>query len=181
MSGPSTDDGRPAGALDTGLRLLDRLTVVLNVIGTLLIVGLMLLIGADVAGRVFLGAPVAGVPEMVSLSIVAIVFLQVPQALRAGRFTRSDGFPDWLAGAAPRAGRALEVVFDLASAALIGVLLYASWPLFTQAWEKATFVGAVGDFTMPIWPVKGIIVIGCAMLVLQFLARILRTVTGRTP
>ena len=59
------------------LRALDAVTQGMNVCGTALILGLMLLIGADVAGRNLMGRPVPGVPEMVALSIVAIVFLQV--------------------------------------------------------------------------------------------------------
>lgn len=161
------------------LRLLDAITQFANVIGTALIVALMLLIGTDVAGRVVFNQPVAGVPEMVSLSIVAIVFLQVPQALRAGRFTRSDALLGKISAARPRLGKALEIVFDTVAIALLAVLAYASWPLFVRAWQRDTFVGAVGDFTAPIWPVKAIIVIGTILLIAQFAARILRLATGR--
>jgi len=160
------------------LKGLDALTQALNVIGTLLIVGLMLLIGTDVIGRGAFNAPVAGVPELVSLSIVAIVFLQVPQALRAGRFTRSDAVLGWLKEKRPGMARWLELVFDITAIVLLAALLYASWPLFVKAWEANTFVGAVGDFTAPIWPVKLVIVVGTIMLMLQFVARILRAFTG---
>ena len=85
---------RPFLAL--ALRLLDGVTQGLNVIGSVLILLLMILVGVDVAGRNLAGAPVAGVPELVTLSIVAIVFLQIPQALRAGRLTRSDALMGWL-------------------------------------------------------------------------------------
>ena len=156
-------------------RILDSATQVLNVIGTVLIVALMLLIGADVIGRGAFSAPVTGVPEMVSLSIVAIVFLQVPQALRAGRFTRSDALLGWMKLNRPRIARWLEIFFDIVAIALLGALLYASWPLFIKAWEANTYVGAAGNFTAPVWPVKLIIVIGTAMLILQFMARIART------
>ncbi len=160
------------------LRGLDALTQALNVVGTLLIVSLMLLIGLDVIGRGAFGAPISGVPELVSLSIVAIVFLQVPQALRAGRFTRSDAVLGWLKENRPSVARWLELIFDLTAIALLGALLYASWPLFVRAWESNTFVGAVGDFTAPVWPVKLIICIGTVMLMLQFVARILHSFSG---
>ena len=74
------------------LRPLNAVTQAANIVGSCLIVGLVALIIADVLGRNLFGTPVAGVPEIVSLSIVAIVFLQAPQALLAGRLTRSDGF-----------------------------------------------------------------------------------------
>jgi len=53
-------------------------------------------------------------------------------------------------------------------------LLYASWPLFTQSWEQNTFVGAIGDLTAPLKPVKLIICAGTALLMAQFAARIAR-------
>ena len=151
------------------LRLLDAATQGLNVVGSLLIVALMILVGVDVAGRNLAGAPVAGVPELVTLLILAIVFLQAPQALRAGRFTRSDA----LIGA-PRLAKALETLFDLAAIAVIGVIVHATWPIFLRSWERNDFIGAVGDFTAPTWPVKATILIGGAMLILQFAARIAR-------
>lgn len=156
------------------LRLLDAATQGLNVIGTLLIFALTLLVGADVAARNLADAPISGVPEIVTLSIVAIVFLQAPQALRAGRFTRSDAFLNALTARAPGAARALETLFDLLAIALIGIVVQASWPLFEKAWTRGDFIGAVGDFTAPTWPVKVTILIGGAFLVLQFAARIWR-------
>jgi len=156
------------------LRGLDRITQGLNVVGSVLILMLMVLVGIDVAGRNLMGAPVAGVPELVTLSIVAIVFLQIPQALRAGRLTRSDALPLWLGRTRPALGRWLETVFDLISMAVVWVIVATTWPIFTRAWERGEFIGAVGDFTAPTWPVKLTILVGGTMLTLQFGARILR-------
>lgn len=157
------------GAL--ALRALDALTQAFNVAGSLLILGLMLLIGADVAGRNILGQPVPGVPELVSLSIVAIVFLQVPQALRKGRIARSEA----LLAVLPRpASRAVQTLFDLAGVAAVTVIVWTTWPIFLRALERGEFVGAIGDITFPIWPVKLCILAGGTLLALQFAARIWR-------
>jgi TRAP-type mannitol/chloroaromatic compound transport system permease small subunit len=156
------------------LRLLDGATQGLNVLGSALILVLMALVGVDVAGRNLAGAPVAGVPELVTLSIVAIVFLQIPQALRSGRMTRSDGFLDLLNRRAPRAGRALETLFDLTGMAVIGVIVWATWPIFTRAWQRGEFIGAMGDFTAPVWPIKLTLIVGGTLLIAQFAARIWR-------
>ena len=154
--------------------MLDSVTSLANVVGSLLILALVLLIAADVVGRNFANAPIAGVPEMVSLSIVAIVFLQAPQALRAGRFTRSDGVIDLLRKRAPGATRWLETVFDVIGLIAIAAILYAHWPIMTRSWERGDFVGAVGNFTAPTWPVKAMLAFGAALLALQFAARIVR-------
>ena len=72
--------------------VVDSITSILNIIGTLLIVSVMVLVNSDVVGRGVFNSPISGVPEIVSMSIVAIVFLQVAQAFRKGRLTRSEAF-----------------------------------------------------------------------------------------
>lgn len=156
------------------LRLLDAATQALNICGSLLIFGLMLLIGADVVGRNLFGTPISGVPEMVTLSIVAIVFLQIPQALRAGRMTRAEGLIGGVRKALPGLGATIETVFDVAAMMVVGTIVYATWPIFTRALERREFIGAVGDFTAPVWPVKAMILVGASVLALQFAARIAR-------
>jgi TRAP-type mannitol/chloroaromatic compound transport system permease small subunit len=148
-------------------KIIDWLTNFLNVIGTLLIVALIILVNADVIGRVFFSAPVSGVPELVSMSIVAIVFLQVAQAFRMKRLTRTEVVIDFIQRRAPKVRHLLELVFSLAAIGLVWQLYWASQPLFLKAWKRGTYEGTVGDFTAPIWPVKFIILIGCLALLIQ--------------
>ncbi len=152
-----------------GRRPFDALTSLLNGIGTVWIIGLMVLINADIAGRALLGKPISGVVEMVSLSIVGIVFLQLAHTLRVGRITRSDALLRVLARHFPRVQQGLEAVFNLVGAGVLGVLFWSSYPLLVKAWVNQTFVGAVGDFTAPVWPIKLIILIGAGAMGLQFL------------
>jgi len=153
---------------------LDAVTQFCNVCGSLLIFALMALIVVDVLGRNLAGAPLPGVPEMVALSIVAIVFLQSPQTLRAGRMPRSEALLSVLARRAPTASTWLLDLHDLAGLATAAIVCHASWPPLVKAWSRDTFVGAVGDFTAPVWPVKATIVVGAALLAMQFAARIAR-------
>ncbi len=162
----------------TAERLIDRVTMALNVIGTLLILALMVLINADVIGRGIFLSPISGVPELVSLSIVAIVFLQVAQAFRMGRFTRTDALINALERWAPRARAGLEFLFCAAGLFIIWVLYSASYPLFVKSWDRNTFVGTVGDFIAPVWPVKLVLLIGCAALFLQLLMAAIRAAAG---
>ena len=148
-------------------RAVDAVTQALNVAGTLLIVAVMLLVNADVIGRGALNAPISGVPEMVSMSIVAIVFLQIAQTFRMGRLTRTELLLNGLSRRSPRARHGLELVFSLAALALVWQIIAASWPLFEKAWTRGTYEGTIGDFIAPVWPVKLIILIGCAALLVQ--------------
>jgi len=148
-------------------RVIDIVTAGLNVVGTLLICAIMLLVNADVIGRGMFNNPVSGVPEIVSMSIVAIVFLQVAQAFRKGRLTRTDAVLGFIEKRAPRLRMAIDFLFSLAAMALVWQILAASTPLFQKAWSRNTYEGTIGDFTAPIWPVKLIILIGCAALLVQ--------------
>jgi TRAP-type mannitol/chloroaromatic compound transport system permease small subunit len=53
-------------------------------------------------------------------------------------------------------------------------VFYATLPIFTRAWERDEFIGSIGDFTAPVWPIKLAVLIGSAMLILQLLAGLIR-------
>ncbi len=159
-------------AVPLAVRVINGLTQGLNVLGSVLIMGLMILVVLDVVGRNFFGTPVSGVPEIVTLSIVAIVFLQVPQSLREKRIPRSDGIASIIAARAPRASLVLETLFDLAGIFVMAIIVWTTWPLLVKAWVRNDFIGAIGEFTAPTWPVKAIIVIGGCVLIFQFVLRV---------
>ncbi len=164
---PGVDDADLPGWFRAIRRAVDGVTSGLNVIGTLLIIAITVLVNTDVIGRGAFNAPVSGVPEIVSLSIVAIVFLQIAQTFRKGRLTRTEALLNLLNRRAPRLREALDLVFALAAIALIWQIFSASLPLFEKAWARGTYVGTVGDFIAPVWPVKLIILIGCGALIVQ--------------
>jgi len=62
----------------------------MNGAGVVWIFALMFLITADIVGRAAFGHPIAGVTEMVSLSLVACVFLQLGHAVLRGRLMRVE-------------------------------------------------------------------------------------------
>lgn len=146
----------------------ERLTQALNAIGTLWIVGLMLLINADVLGREFFNAPVRGTTELVSLSIVGIVFLQLADTLATGRMTRADVLLDRFKRTAPGLAAALQAAYHLVGAGLMGVILWAAWEPLVESIRIQEYVGALGDFTAPVWPVRLIMLVGMAATLVTF-------------
>lgn len=134
----------------------------LNSLGTLMIAAMMLLIVSDVVGRSFFNAPLDGVAEISAKAIVAIVFLQLPATIHAQRMTRADMFLARLQARAPRAAEALEAVFALVAVAVFFVIFRATLPQFTDAWQQNEFFGVQGVWTLPTWPIRLSILIGCA-------------------
>jgi TRAP-type mannitol/chloroaromatic compound transport system permease small subunit len=145
-----------------------RIGRALNALGTLWIVALMLLINADIIGRDVFAAPVRGVTELVALSIVGIVFLQLADTLHSGRFTRADVLLERLKRNRPVAAARLQACFHLVGAALMGVILWAAWRPLLESIRIREYVGAIGDFTAPVWPVRLIMLIGLTVTMLTF-------------
>ena len=145
-----------------------RLTQALNALGTLWIVALMVLINTDVIGRDFFNAPVRGVTELVSLSIVGIVFLQLADTLATGRMTRADVLLDRLKRRRPALAAALQALYHLVGAGLMAVILWAAWAPLVESIRIQEYVGAVGDFTAPVWPVRLIMLVGMVATLITF-------------
>ena len=141
----------------------------LNSIGTLWIFALMIVISIDVIGRTAFDSPLPGVLELVRLSIVGIVFIQLGHTLRAGRITRADNLIHILQRRLPRIGFGLQALFELAGTALFIVLFEASLPLFLSSWASGEYAGIEGYVTYPVWPVRLLILIGSFCAGLQFL------------
>lgn len=141
----------------------------MNSIGTAWVFVLLVIINLDIGGRALFNHPIRGVPEIVALSIVACVFLQLAHTLKVGRLTRSDIILNWLARKNPGLEHFLSGIYHLIGAAVLVILFNASLPLFTKAWRLDVYVGAEGDFMAPVWPVKLIILIGCVAAAIQFM------------
>lgn len=167
-----TDDGASTGRTATAPRQwrpFAALLLALNSIGTIWIFVLMLVIIVDVFGRTLFSRPLPGVPELVSLSIVGIVFLQIAHTLRSGRITRVDSFSNWLERCFPRVGFALQGIYSLFGAILFIVLFIACRPIFVQSWISGDYAGVEGYVTYPFWPIHLILLIGCACSTVQYL------------
>lgn len=157
--------------VDLAARLLDRLTVAMSVVGTLGILAIMVLIACDVIGRGMFGRPIMGVPEIISMSILGIVFLQLANTLARGKLTRADALINQLARRAPRVGLFVDAVMHAAGALLTGVLVTAFYPLFLRSYGRNETVGTVGQFIAPIWPVHFIVLAGATVLCAVFVMR----------
>jgi len=70
----------------------ERVSMGANAIGTLCVLALVVIVNYDVVARGVFNNPFMGAVEVVQFSLVFIVFLQLPDVVRVGRLTRSDGF-----------------------------------------------------------------------------------------
>ena len=143
---------------------------VLAAAGTVWTFGLMLLICADVVGRSFFNAPITGVAEIAAHSVVGIVFLQIGATIHGRRMTRADFLIDRILRASPRAGHAVEALFYVIGALVMGFVAMAAWPGMWTSMALREFFGVQGIFTVPTWPFRALIILGGAAGALAYVS-----------
>ncbi|MGE3246462.1 MAG: TRAP transporter large permease subunit [Beijerinckiaceae bacterium] len=152
-----------------GSRLFDRLVDVLAAAGAVWIFGLMLAINFDVFGRFLFNKPLAGVPTLVENSIIAIVFLGLIASVRHGRVTRSEMFLNILEKRGRGGDIFLMAVYNLLGVLLMALIFFYAWPMFEKAWTGRAYVGVEGVFTLPVWPIRLIVLVCAGLVAIQFL------------
>jgi TRAP-type mannitol/chloroaromatic compound transport system permease small subunit len=162
---PSNEAGPKRSA---PLRAFGGLVGGMNALGSCWIVVLMILINAEAIGRSAFNQPIIGVIEMIEISIVGIVFMQLADSLRRGVLTRSDGLYNQVMNRSPRAGHVMGMITSLLGAFFMGLVLRGSIPYLTDSWKQDWYIGVEGMFTAPVWPVALIIVIAVCVTMLQF-------------
>jgi TRAP-type C4-dicarboxylate transport system permease small subunit len=125
---------------------------------------LSFLVVADVVGRAVFGAPVKGTPEIVSMSIVVICFLQASYAIRSGGMLRVDTFEMLLP---PRGREVLLAVGCLLGIAFFGVIVYGGLDPLAHAWNSDEYEGE-GALRVPTWPARFIVIAGSALAALNY-------------
>lgn len=174
---------------------LVRVAVIANILGALVLFGLVAVMNVDVVARGVFNAPFRGVIEVVIFSIILIVYLQLPDVISSGRLTRSDGFLGLMRTRYPRFGRALSRVIDGIAGIFMAMIAWTVWPEFVDAFSSCHFFtapdfgpaftgdilvdlkaafgrceyfGTPGILTAPWWPARLAIFFGVAMGALIF-------------
>lgn len=150
-------------------RAVDRITVLFHWTSLLLLVGIVLAVNADILGRVVFERPLAGVAELMGQTVVAFVFLQLPNTFRSNRLLRTDGIPKALARRCPGRARLLDGALHGLAIAILLPLIAALAPMVWRDIASGSFVGAVGAATIPVWPTSLSVMLGTVLLTLQVL------------
>jgi len=141
---------------------------------------LSFLVVADVVGRTVFSAPVKGTPEIVSMTIVIICFLQASYAIRSGGMLSVDLVPSLLPG---RAREALLAAACLLGVAFFGVIVYGGLDPLAHAWSSGEYEGE-GALRVPTWPARLAVILGAALAALNyclsFFSHFLSCIKGRS-
>jgi len=148
--------------------LFGRFTMLLNIIGTLLIIAMGIAVNADVLGRDLFNHPVPGVFEFLGLSIVSVVFLQMANTLREDRHVANDIILSFVSRTHPRVAHAFYGLFHIIGAALMLLIVWFVWPMFVENYEQGYFKGTTNYVEIPIWPFMATVVIGGIATAIQY-------------
>lgn len=160
------------------LRSFSKILSILNNIAGVLIVAIMILISMDVLLRTVIDLPLPGVPEIVKMTVVVIVWLQIPFALRADRHLRSELIAPLLSKGTQRAIYGLNC---LAGALIFGLIVLWCYDDLLFTFARGTFEGE-DPVRVPVWPVWAVLVACAALTVVEYMHQLFNAVVrGRLP
>ena len=156
-------------AKETAIYSLFRLvTYVLAFLGGIATVVMMLIINMDVIGRSFLGTPFPATAEIISASIVAVVFLQFPFTSLNKRNVRSDMFLNRLRAKTHRGAEFVDGIHYAIGAMMAAILTYYVVPEVFEIIENHETVGIHGVLLLPRGPFVVPVAIGVVLTTVAF-------------
>ena len=150
-------------------RINDWVVRALLVAAAVLAFLLCFLVVADVTGRVVFNSPVKGTPEIISLSIVIICYLQCGFAIRSGGMLKVDTF---VVRFSPKVQSWMGVWSAVAGLLFFAVICYGSLEGAAHAWSSNEFEGE-GALRVPVWPARFTIILGAGLASLSYLLTML--------
>ena len=155
------------------VRLSDRLTKFLMIVGALWAFFLCFFILADIVTRA-LNIPISGTKEIVANSVVIIVFMQIGFAVRSDSMLRAD----FLVAAMPKPVQKALLIFAFAlGAARFFFLLTAGPTPALRSFANGEFDGE-GALRVPVWPTRWMILVGAGLAGVNYLLLALVEIFG---
>ena len=146
----------------------EKVTVAVNVAATAWIFVMIMLVVADVMGRVIFNSPLTGTPEIIKVSVPAITFLQIGYVLMIKAHIRSGVFLDRVS---ERTAAVLNIIAAVMGVSVFALNFYAGWDLAATAWDIGEYEGE-GALRVPTAPVRTIILFGSVIMIIQFIRMI---------
>ena len=150
--------------METAGRVLERLALVVLLIGGLGVLIAMFLGAGDVVGTQFFGFPLHGAKEITESTMVLIVFGALAYAQIRRAHIRVELVHSRMT---PRVQAAMDVVADIAALVFFGFLVWQSTLEAMLSWEIRET--ADGLLQVPLYPARWILVAGTVLLILRLI------------
>ena len=152
---------------------LASIPYLLNSAGAIWVLFMMVMVVADIFGRNVLNHPIIGVAEVLSWSVLSIVYLQLAHTLLMGRFTKADLVTGWLDRQRPLAGASIMALFNLTGSAVFAGISYVTYPHVIDSFVEKEVDGIASGLIITVWPFRVIMFVGAAITAIVFLSMFL--------
>ncbi|MBC93632.1 MAG: hypothetical protein CMM38_08320 [Rhodospirillaceae bacterium] len=147
------------------ITLSDRISKFLMIVAAIWAFGLTFLILADIIGRGAFDAPINGTAELVTASIVIIVFLQAGYAIRS----RSMLHADFLVIHLPSIIQRIFLAFGyLLGAVFFLMIITGGLDESIRSFTEGEYEGE-GAIRVPSWPARWTVMIGSGLAMINYL------------
>jgi len=149
--------------------LFERVNRFFNQMTMILLFLMMLLVVMDVFGRYLFSMPFPGTLELTEVFMVYVVFFSLAYTEILGMHVRAQTL-------VMRFSDRVIIIFDLVAFAL-GLVFFSfmTWASAGSAWESFLAGQSTETIEFPVYPAKFTISLGCALTVLVFLNKIIRS------
>lgn len=139
-------------------------------IATGIIMLMMFLTTADVAGRYLFNSPVIGAYEISSMMLVGVVFLGLAYVQSKKGHVKVEAATFWMP---KRVQIALDIFGGLVGLVIMGLLTWRSGIVFWEAWVLQDY--SMGLIHIPLWPGKLMVPLGTGLLCLRLVSDIVES------
>ena len=155
-------------------RIVEIFAKWLNIVSAAWLFSVALIILYDVAGREFFASPFHGTNEIVSNSVLSILFLQLPLSILKRNSLRTTIVFDMVG---PRGKGVVDALSYFLAGLLFLAIAIGGWPNMIEAWQILEQEGS-GIIVIPVYPIRSLVVfvsivsVGvCCLLIYQSLIR----------
>lgn len=170
----AVDNGSNARLDDPLRRIVSIFARILNTFSGVWLFAITALILYDVVGREAFGKPFHGTNEIVSNSVLSILFLQLPLSIMQRSSLRTTIFFDWVG---IRSKGIIDAFSYILAFALFLAITIGGWPNMIEAWEILEMEGS-GVISIPVYPIRSLVVLAsvlgmavCALMAYESLVR----------
>lgn len=147
--------------------------------GVSLVIGFLMMVhvSADVIARTVFAAPLPGAGEITaSWYMVAVAFLPLGWVTLNDQHVTADIFVSRMS---PRMTEVIAVLTDLLSITYVSVFVWQTWISALKQTRRGEVWEIYGGY-LPVWPVRWLLPLAGAVMVLAFLTRLIARLTRDT-
>ncbi|MEW6667319.1 MAG: TRAP transporter small permease [Thermodesulfobacteriota bacterium] len=152
--------------LDRLGNIFDRINTIMVVVCAVLVIGLTTIVGADITLRYLFNRPLGWVKEVSEYILVGLGFLAAAWILKDDAHVKMDLI---LTKVSPRAQAMLNLITSLVSTAVVLIITLSSLRVTLDFYRTKMVTPTVLE--PPKWLLMTPIVLGCFLLIVQFLRR----------